>query len=328
MVVCDEEEEYAAKLVDYLNLKEGFPFDVRCFSEAAKVTAFMENHVVEILLCSEKMAEALEDISDVKKFLLQDSYDTKFENWDRIWKYQSCENMISEMMSVLSKSELEYGYIGRKKQLKTIGFYSPVKRTLQTTIAILLGETLGKRAKSLYINLESNSVLEENLNLEFSKDLSDIIYDMQGTLKGEEFYLASVMAKYKELYLLPGMSNHNDLITVPEDVWLQFLRTLEAETDYEYFILDLSDGVQGLYEILGQCDLIYETVTDGVISIQKVEKFHRQLEKSGYDDVIKKIRKCKIPYYPNLPEKIEEIRHSDLGKYVRTLVKDDEFYAG
>ena len=326
LVICDEEDEYAAKLADYLNLKEGFPFDVRCFQEAKVALDFIEKQSVEVLLCSENLAENFIEKSKCKIFIMQDQKGNHFPDFDKIWKYQSCETIICELMKALSDTELEYGYIGRKKPLKTIGFYSPVKRNLQTTMAILLGEILGKRAKTLYINLESYAVLEDSLNIQFTKDLSDILYDMQGSLKGEEFYLASVMAKYQELYLLPAMANSNDLVSIPETLWLQFLRTLEAETDYEYFLIDFSDGIQGLYELLRQCDCIYEVATDSTVARQKIKKYHKQLKISGYEDVTDKIKSCKIPYYTDFPEKIEEAKHTDFGKYVRNLVKD-AFYA-
>lgn len=326
LVVCDEEQDYAAKLVDYLNLKESFPFDVRCFSESGKLLEFEKHQTVELILCSENVAIELEELSHVKKILLQEKRNEYFSEWDKIWKYQSCEEIIHQLMVILSQSDLEFNHLARKKKLRTIGFYSPVKRCLQTTMALSLGELIGKRAKTLYINLESCCVLSEILNLSFPKDLSDVIYDMQTSLKGDEFYLASVTKKYHDLYLLPSMSNQNDLITVPGKIWLELLKKIENETDYEYLVLDLSDGVQGLYEILRQCNLVYELSTENKVSKSKVGQYHLYLEKSGYDDVIKNIKACQIPFYRDFPESFEKLRTTEFGKYVKSLVKD-EFYA-
>ena len=40
MAVCDGEEPYASRLVDYLNTKDSFPFDVRHFSDMEKLREF------------------------------------------------------------------------------------------------------------------------------------------------------------------------------------------------------------------------------------------------------------------------------------------------
>ena len=325
MVVFDREREYTEKLVDYLNLKEEFPFEVRGFSEWELLKEFLEKQHAEVALCDMSVLDKIEEYGDIKIIILQDHHMDEFSEYDRLWKYQSCEEMIYQMMEILSKSDLECKYIGRKKRLKMIGFYSPVKRNLQSTFALSLGQHLGKRVKTLYVSLESCSCLEELLQIEFKKDLSDIMYDMQTSIK-EEFYFASVISKYQELYMLPGMNNQNDLLAISAEEWLAFLKKLEEETSYEYILLDLSDGVQGLYEILRQCQRVYEVQLKNKVSQLKLDKYHNQLKQSGYEDVIEHIKEYSVPFYDNYELSENREQYSEFEDYVRSMLKD-EFYA-
>lgn len=325
MVICDEDQEYAARLVDYLNLKDGFPFDVRCFSELDQFLNFEKKQRVELLLCSMEIGKELPYESNYKRILLEDHYDEFFNEWDRLWKYQSCEEMISSLMEILSKAEMEYNHLCRKRNLKMIGFYTPVKRSLQTTFAITLGEHLGKREKCLYINMESNSGIRNLLNLNFKKDLSDILYDLQLSKKGSEFYLVSVVSKYNNLFIMPDMENHNDLIGVSENEWMDFLKKIEVETDFEYLLLDLSDGVRGLYEILQQCNRIYEMQIDSEISLYKIEQYHKQLKLSGYEEVLKKIIECKPSIETGFKKPANKITNMEFDEYVKAFCKDEVY---
>ena len=73
MAVCDGEEPYASRLVDYLNTKEGFPFDVRHFSDMEKLRDFSQIQNIEVALVAlEFYKKAREDPLIEQVILLQD----------------------------------------------------------------------------------------------------------------------------------------------------------------------------------------------------------------------------------------------------------------
>jgi len=55
-------------------------------------------------------------------------------------------------------------------------------------------------------------------------------------------------------------------------------------------VLDLSESVQGLPEILGFCDTVYMPVLEKEISVHKVQKFEEELEVMGLNELKKKIQ--------------------------------------
>lgn len=332
LVVCDGEQDYASKLVDYLNLKEGFPFDVRCFSEPEKLKAFASKQMVEVVLCSEEHSrtveklQTMENMESVKLIVLKESETFDSDIQDKIWKYQSCEKLIKELMEILSGCNMDYACTSRRKPMKLIGLYSPIKRCLQTTLGLLLGQYLGKRGKALYISLECCSTVPEILKLHFQKDLSDVLYDLHGSSKSARLYLGSIVLDFGGLDILPPMNNQNDLLSITSREWIDFLKRLERETDYEYVILDFSDGVQGIGSILRQCDIIYQVKNGDGNASRKIEKYQRQLEKGGYGDLVNRIQNVEVGDYPNLPEAINRMKTTPFGDLVKNLLRD-EIYA-
>ena len=326
MVVCDKEQDYASKLVDYLNLKEGFPFDVRYFSESDILRAFVEKQMVDVILCSEEYLNDMEGIEGVKLIVLQESESYSDAKVERLWKYQSCEKMIKELMKILSGSSMVYSFSSRRKAMKLIGLYSPVKRCLQTTLGILLGQHLAKKGKSLYISLESHSVISEVLDLPFQKDLSDILYALNGNIKNGKLYLESVVMEAGGMDVLPPMNNQSDLLSITPNEWIDFLKKLEQQTDYEYVILDLSDGVQGIEQILRHSNIIYQVKNESFIADKKIQKYQAQMIQSGYEDVVNRIRFVSVIDYKSFPETINRIKNTEFGDLVKELLKE-EIYA-
>ena len=327
MVVCDKEQDYASKLVDYLNLKEGFPFDVRYFSEADQIKEFVDKQMVDVILCSEEYLKDIEGIEGVKIVVLQESESYGCEKAERLWKYQSCEKMIKELMKILSGSNMVYSFSSRRRAMKLISLYSPVKRCLQTTLGILLGQHLGKKGKCLYISLESCSVVSELLDLSFQKDLSDILYAVNGNIKNGKLYLESVVMEAGGMDVLPAMNNQNDLISITPGEWIDFLKKIERETDYEYVILDLSDSVQGIEQILRQSNIIYQVKNESFVAEKKIQKYQEQMSKSGYEDVVNRIRVVSVKEYKDFPETINRIKNSEFGDLVKELLKEETYAA-
>src|SRR5574344_1294805 len=104
MAVYDDEENYAVKLVDYLNLKEGFPFEVINFKDIEKMKEFSIRQKPDIVLVSEgDISNILEFVPEDKLILLSKTgiqYETARKS---IYKYQSCENIIREILTMMAE---------------------------------------------------------------------------------------------------------------------------------------------------------------------------------------------------------------------------------
>lgn len=324
MAICDMEEQYAAKLADYLNMKEGFPFEVRYFTSAKKLLHFSERQRVEIALVSEELSEELGKSETIEHMIfLHETVEFIHNDVRGVYKYQSCENLIQQVLGYLEELSCGGSILRRKTTMKLIGLYSPVRRNLQTTFAFTLGQILARKSRVLYINLESFSGLGRMLEKNFSKDLSDILYYMKNGKTGLPCLLGSVVESINGLDILPPMLCQMDLINITSEEWLFFLSELEKNTEYEYMILDLSDSVQGLFEILRQCSHIYTLTGDDAFALAKARQYEEMLQQCKYEDVIRKTRQCQFPRFSYLPPKLDYMGMSELAKIIRRYIQED-----
>ena len=326
MAVCDAEEEYASKLADYINRKEGFPFQVRYFSTLDKLLCFAREQRVEAALISEEYQEPLQSAGIVTTIIVLsiEAADKKLAEYS-VYKYQSAENLLREVLQILSENANGSSHILRKSSLKVIGLYSPVKRCLQTTFGLTMGQLLTKRGKTLYINMEGFSGLNTLLRRNFQRDLSDLLYYLQNGRQGLEYILGSMTETVNGLDILPPMLCQMDLISIDAKDWLKLFYEIEKSSNYEYLILDLSDSVQGLFEILRQCSIIYTMTEKDGFAMAKIDQYEQMLKQCRYEDVLQKTNKCELPRFNYLPPQLDRLTVSELAEVVKEYIKEDVY---
>ncbi len=328
LAVCDAEERYASKLADYLNLKEGFPFQVRHFSTMEKLIQFTKQQNVEAALICEKYEtdELTQMIPSVITLSEKNSIDK--ESGRAVWKYQSCEVLMKEVLQILAGECKEGSHILRNVPLKIIGLYSPVKRTMQTTFGLTMGQLLAKKGKVLYINMEGFSGLNSMLQRNFQRDLSDLLYYIQNGKQGLAYILGSMVESVNGMDILPPMLCQMDLISIEAKEWLQLFYEIESQSEYEYLVLDLSDSIQGLFEILRQCFVIYTMTERDGFAMAKIDQYEQMIRQCCYEDILEKTNKCELPKFSYLPVQLDRLTVSELAAIVKEKIKEDLYAVG
>ena len=329
LAICDTEEEYASKLADYLNLKEGFPFHVIFFANPDRLEQFVKQQMVEAVLVCEDYEEIFGNKRVVPSVIILSEEKIVSENQGAfVCKYQSCETLMKEVLGILAKAPEIGSYILRSSQLKIIGLYSPIKRSLQTTFGLTMGQLLGKKGKVLYINLEGFSGLNVLLKYNFQRDLSDLLYYLQNGNQGLAYILGSMVESVNGLDILPPMLCQMDLISIEANVWIRLFGEIERYSDYEYLILDLSDSVQGLFDILRQCFVIYTMMENDGFAMAKIDQYEQMMKQCQYEDILKKTNKCVLPHFSYLPKQLDRLTFSELAGVVKECIKEDLYAVG
>lgn len=329
LAICDVQKKYALKLGDYLNVKEGFPFQVRVFSTIDKLIEFAKLQIVEVALISEQYEEMLESKQLVTTIIVMSPEgEDSHENFHRVYKYQSGEKIIKKVLQIVAEDSKEGSHIVRNVSLKLIGLYSPIKRSLQTTFGLTMGQLLAKKGKVLYVNLEGYSGLNTLLKQNFQRDLSDLLYYMQSGKQGLPYILGSMIETVNGLDILPPMLCQMDLISIEAKEWLRFFYELEKHSEYEYIIVDLSDSVQGLFELLRQCTLVYTVTEHDGFAMAKMDQYEKMLKQCHYEDVLEKTNKFDLPKFSYLPRQMDRLTMSELADVVRECLKEDVYAVG
>ena len=151
LAVCDSETEYAYQLVDYLSNKKGFPFRVQLFTSEKTLTEYSLHHPISIALIAQKdFSEEIREFPINHLLILGEDYGEKIYDIKVLYKYQSSEHLIKELLDWIARE----GILGRtsvdSKELKLIGVYSPVGKCLKTSFSFVLGQLLSKKHKVLF----------------------------------------------------------------------------------------------------------------------------------------------------------------------------------
>lgn len=326
--ICDTEEAYALRLTEYMLEKVRLPYALHLFTKVEELRKFAEQEKIEILLIAEKALEMLKEEyvrqQVVKMFVLQEDDAAKRENQSCISKFQSPEKIVELLIESISDlSEWRHGTVTEDAEVKLIGIYSPIKRCLQTSFALTMGQILAKEHKTLYFNFENYSGFGQMLKREFSMDMTDLMYYFRCAKDKLFLRLPSIIQNINGLDYVPPMQYRAEPREITGRQWLELCRNIAGIGQYEYIILDLDDSMEGLFDLLRNCYKIYTITKDDSFAMAKINQYEQILKFNELEEIADKTVKCRFPVFKELPVNMDLMTHGELAGYVKAIVKED-----
>ncbi len=325
LALCDSEKDYLENMTAFLKEQEDSPFELHTYTDAEKLVAFGKKEHIELLLVAESdYSYEVEHLKTGKTLLLNESGTVRGQNIRNIDKYQKAGNVWQELMeSYASMLSDEEKLLFCKERAKIIGMYSPIKRCLQTSFALTLGTTLATEKKTLYISFEHYAGWNQLLDQSVRGDLAALVYFNRE--KGEKFLcrLQSMTQRIGQLYYIPPVYAGQNLIYISGKEWLELIGKIAELGGYEYIILDLSENIQGTFELLSICDRIYTIIKEDEKARAKLAQYEELLQSFEYNEVLNKTSKQLLPHFTKLPERLEQYTRGELAEYIRKLIKED-----
>ena len=330
MVIYDADATYAARLQQFLAKKEGNYFQVFSFSkeEDLLVACKGDNGLTpEILLVGESsICDKLKELCVKHIFILNETGLKKFPDYVNLNKYQSANVLFQQILLEYAKEKEEaiprfYG----NQRAKLVGVYTPVSGCYQTGFSLALARVLGKKGRTLYINFEQYSGFSKLFQRGYLKDLSDLVYFFTYSKDKFLYWLEGVVERFGNMEYIPPVITAASLAEVSADVWCNLLEFLCNEAGYDYIVLDLSDSVQGIFQVLDMCHIIYSVTKDDPVSSAKLSQFREILKCRQYETLQEKIQYLKLPRFGLKEHVFEDITQGDLYDYIKGLTETD-FY--
>ena len=329
LAICDLEEAYVCNFVEYINQKRSIPFELQAFTNTTKLSEFCQDNHIEILLISDKaMIDEVQSYGVGKVIILSEGvYNPSLEKYPSVYKYQSSDTVIREVMNCYGVEKIAMVPLHQtKRKTEIIGIYSPIGRTAKTSFALTLGQILARERVVLYLNLEEYSGFEQLLGCQYERTLGDLLYYIRQGSANLFYKMSSMVQSANNLDYLPPPLSPMDIQSASIEEWLTLINEIIRNSSYETIILDFGDGVTDLYALLNECTKIYMPIRNDIVSIAKVEHFEHLLEMWNYSDILKKTHKIKIPYH-HIQKKgmayLDELIWSEMGDYVRSLIRKD-----
>lgn len=233
------------------------------------------------------------------------------EEKQRIYKYQSADNILSDLLNIYAGEEdRDILRQSRYKECSIIGVYSPVHRVGKTTFAIALGKELAKEERTLYLNLEEYSGWEDRMMMKSSRTIADLLYYTRQENSRISTKVSVMTEKIGQLEYIAPMKISEDLKAVTYEEWQELFGQLLHLRLYRKIIIDFGECVQGLWKLLEMCRRIYMPINRQRESVAKVTQFEKNADVLGYGEILDKIIQLEIA--------------EDMEGYVKDLLKKEE----
>lgn len=137
VAVCDFEEEYAVRLMNYINGQTTYGILALAFTDENRFREYLENNSLDLALIAEEFE--VEQMEDRVIPLCRE------EGREGIYKYQPASKIIAKVQMILEK---EYRVKDSKVKgeiapCKMIGVYSPIGRSGKTNLALAMAKEKG-----------------------------------------------------------------------------------------------------------------------------------------------------------------------------------------
>ncbi len=322
--VCDKDENYGVRMVNYLLSRKNIPYTMHLFTELSDFQRFLENGTVKIALLGESMARKIKikKTEGIEVFVLSEKGEHFNPSYKYIDRYQSRDAIVSQIFSQI-EGVIDWDESRSSEKAKLIGVYSPVRRCLQTTFAITLGQLLAKEHKVLYMNFECYSGFSSLLRREYPSDLMDFLYFYNCAREKITTRLPSIIQKVNGLDFIPPGQSLLDMQGISGKQWMEILELLDNITDYEYIILDLSDSMNGLFDLLNMCYRIYTITKEDNFAMAKMIQYEQILRQNQYEGITDRTLKFRFPHFEGLPSDLNLLTHGELVSYVKSIIEED-----
>lgn len=324
LVLCDTEEEYARLMTDFLKLHKDLPWEIHTYTATKTLMQEERKSNISMLVVAESAyMEEMKALQPCRTVILNESGMMKWDQMQNINKYQQADNVLRSLLEVYTDiADGQLPKLSGDFDTKFIGIYSPVRRCLQTSFALTMSQMLATDSRTLYLNFEHYAGITELLPDMQTRDMADLLYFLNADKDKFRLRMQTMIQHKGRLDYIPPMKSGQNLLTVTVGEWMQLLQKITELGEYEYVILDLSESMQGLFDILRICTKVFTLTQEDHIAQSKLTQYEQILALYEYEDVLRKTCKCRMPEIRRLPKELEQYTKGDLADYVRKQLRE------
>lgn len=323
LALCDSEEEYARLMTEFLQRQRDLPWKIHTYTSAEQLLK-EEKSPPELLVVSESAyCEALQPFRAGQTVVLNESGVIKWEDILCVDKYQQAGEVLKYLLALyMERADTRLPRLTKSCSTTFIGNYSPVHRSMQTSFSLTVSQLLAKNHPTLYLNFEHYAGIGELLPDMQTLDMADLLYFLNSDKEKFRLRLRTMLKRIGNLDYVPPMKSGQNLLTVTAREWTGLLQKIGELGEYEYVILDLTESMQGLFEILRMCRKVFTMTREDRIAQSKLLQYEQLLSLCEYGDVLEKTERLNLSHIQRLPEEPEQLTKGDLAAIAGSLLKD------
>ncbi|MDO4470305.1 MAG: hypothetical protein Q4C84_10725 [Bacillota bacterium] len=328
IAVCDSDTDYACNFTEYLNNKKKLPFRAEAFTDVEKFYNLVGRQSPPMLLIAQKdVDERIQQIKEENVVVLSDEKEEQKPPYKCIYKYQSAESVIKEVMEYYTEKNQVSFYSDAGKGMKIVGIYSPSEICGNCLFALTAAQILGEEKRVLYISMEDFSGLEQLFLQEYEKNLTDFFFSLRCGKENLWEELEGMIQQQGDMDYLPPVESPEDIKSIPFAHWNRLFEIIKNSGRYHLLILNISSAVDELFSVLNLCREIYMPAKTGFIADCKMSQFQTLMKSWG---VIEEDRIKQVSLPKDSEEGMEgihtvqELKIGPWGKFVRKALESHE----
>lgn len=323
MVLCDTEEEYAQQMTEFLKKQKNLPWELHTYTSVEDLFREEKGTLGMLVAAESAYCDEMQALMPERLVILSESGIARWEKLIYVDKYQEAEEVLKCLIGIYMEiADVQFPRLQKGCKTVFIGNYSPVRRCLQTSFALAMSQILAREHSTLYLNFEHYAGIAELLPDMQTLDMADLLYFLNADRDKFRFRMQTILKHKGSLDYIPPMKAGQNLLAVTKEEWIGLLQKIEELGEYEYVILDLSESMQGLFDILRLCTKVYTLTREDRLAESKLLQYEQVLALYEYEDVLEKTKRLNLSYIRRLPEELEQLTKGSLADLIKGLIKE------
>ncbi len=318
MIILDSDREYGKRLAEYFNVSDWMPFKAEVFSDSEGMENYIRDRKADLLLVNEKLLK--EEYQKHPLLVLCETLMVAEMDSPQIYKYQSAREIGREIVSWYAAQTKRETVFVRQEKLKIIGVYALDRKREKSLLAWEIAKYCGSRGKTLYLNLEPYSAMEQYLRGFSNESLSDYLFFLRQNRGSTGLRLRGMTEQIAGVDLLPPARAWEDIHDIQREEWSRLIQAVEGETEYIYLILDISEAAGDFVFWLSVCERLLMPAGEDFYSQMRLKEMQVFLERRTDKELLDKWRVCSLSGWKGFREYTRE-RQPEMEAIVKKLMQ-------
>ncbi|WP_408069768.1 hypothetical protein [Butyrivibrio sp. JL13D10] len=307
LIICDNDKNYCKKLDSYIRANLSIPFEIYGITEVERLQSFKEKGKNILLLISQAIFESTNLLGFEHILVLREKersleeeeadYGNKEADIRYTDKYQKSERITDNILSMcldIPGIVVKGKRTDKGKRMKVTGFYTPTRNSDQTKGAIAYTKNLSSKERTLYLNTDPLCIHKIIRNETYEENIIDLMYFAECSEEKFGIYLKRIVKHDDGMSFVPASNSicQSRMITAKE--YGRLIEQIDATGDYDNLVIDISEGVCDLFEIINLCDDLFMLLEDDYDAHLRTELFLNELKRDDNFDMNKLHRVSRI----------------------------------
>ena len=323
MAIYLADNDYLESFLSYISEKNT-GFICSGFTKSGNLRNFAEKNEIAILLTDEaSFKQSARYInSEITVVLTEKPEAETAENIYEINILQPVDDILREILKAAAAAEISV----YQNQLLMTGnvytFFSPVGRSLKTTLAITASQLLSDNENTIYLNLEPDSGFTVLCDQDYGTDLSDLMFYIRDSPENKaSLMLQSAVRSRQGVSYIPPVMNPGDLFQITSEEIVSLFDLLHGN-GYKNVVVDMGILLPGFEKILCSSTTIFMPIRKDNMSTAKTAQFLSYLRTLEDISLEERIIRMEPPFFKDLPMLTDDLRRTPIGKYVEGIIHE------